>query len=71
MISGNPPYHDMEPYAALFRIANTNKIEYQPPHPLSRDMQSFMDLMFISNPHERATAETLLRCDFITTISSD
>lgn len=71
MLTGNPPYHDMEPYAALFRIANTNKIEFQSSEPLSAEMQSFIDQMFISNPHERATAETLLRCGFLASVSPD
>ncbi|KAK9462801.1 kinase-like domain-containing protein [Lipomyces oligophaga] len=59
LITGQPPYGDMEPFQALFRIGDDS----HPPIPedLSPLLESFLRLCFERDPRKRPSADQLLQ----------
>ena len=58
LLTGKPPYYDLAPMAALFRIVQD---DYPPlPEGISQALQSFLMLCFQKEPMMRGSAETLL-----------
>eukprot|EP01132_Coremiostelium_polycephalum_P001530 gene1530-1926_t len=59
MINGNPPYFNLQPMSAMFKIVQ----DPHPPYPsnISKDFENFLDLSFEKDPTKRPTAQELLR----------
>lgn len=59
LLTGNPPYHDLEQYPAMFRIYEDD----HPPIPagLSEEAESFLLTCFEKNPENRIKAPALLK----------
>lgn len=64
MISGKPPWADLESMAAIYKIATAERPEYELPQKSSEFSREFLRLTFRRNPLERPTAEDLLRHRF-------
>lgn len=64
MLTGNPPWHDFEAVAAIFRTATSNQPGYQLPPGASRTAEDFLALCFVRDKDERPTARDLLRDRF-------
>jgi serine/threonine protein kinase len=58
LLTGKPPYFDMQPFAAMYQIVQAN----HPPFPdnISPELTDFLLKCFQHNPAERATASELL-----------
>ena len=65
MSTGHPPYSELEPAQAMWRIASDPSLPSFPDH-LSPDAISFLKLCFVNDPTKRATARELLRHPFVT-----
>lgn len=54
LLTGNPPYHDLMPYPALFRIVEDN----HPPLPenITSSCGDFLMRCFVKDPKNRASA---------------
>jgi serine/threonine protein kinase len=69
LITGNPPYFELQSMSALFRIV-------QDPHPplpdaISDELIDFLKQCFRKDPKERPSAESLLRHRLITKFQRD
>ncbi|RUP47098.1 hypothetical protein BC936DRAFT_146134 [Jimgerdemannia flammicorona] len=64
LLTGKPPYSDLIPMSALFRIVEDER----PPLPakISDDLENFLILCFQKNPEDRPTARQLQEHDWIT-----
>ncbi|KAJ3325250.1 hypothetical protein HDV06_005007 [Boothiomyces sp. JEL0866] len=58
LFTGSPPFYDLEPIAALFRIASSDKIPY--PKAISPYFEDFLDNCFQKDPNLRIQASRLL-----------
>ncbi|KAJ3315886.1 hypothetical protein HDV04_000093 [Boothiomyces sp. JEL0838] len=58
MFTGSPPFYDLEPIAALFRIVSSDKIPY--PKSISPYFEDFLDSCFQKDPNLRIQATRLL-----------
>ena len=59
LLTGHPPYYDMDPMPAMFRIHHD---EHPPlPEGLSANMKSFLLECFVKDPSKRISAKNLLR----------
>ncbi|KAJ3271513.1 hypothetical protein HDV01_006564 [Terramyces sp. JEL0728] len=58
LFTGKPPFYDLEPIAALFRIASSDKIPY--PKAISSYFEDFLDNCFQKDPNLRISASRLL-----------
>ncbi|KAJ3262219.1 hypothetical protein HK103_002632 [Boothiomyces macroporosus] len=58
MFTGSPPFYDLEPIAALFRIVSSDKIPY--PKSISPYFEDFLDNCFQKDPNLRIQATRLL-----------
>lgn len=63
LITGYPPYHEMQPMSALFRIVNDD----HPPVPynVSRECEDFLMYCFQKDPKQRPGAGVLLQHEWI------
>lgn len=64
MLTKNPPWHDLEPMAALFKIANEKKARYTLGDHVSQSARSFIEKTFLEESR-RPTAEELLGDPFV------
>ncbi|CAG9463221.1 unnamed protein product [Pedinophyceae sp. YPF-701] len=63
MITGAPPYYELQQMSALFRIVQD---DYPPlPDGISPELEQFLLQCFEKDPHLRPTAKQLLRADWI------
>ncbi|EDR28105.1 cell division control protein 15, CDC15, putative [Entamoeba dispar SAW760] len=59
LITGNPPYYDLNPTAALYKIVND---DYPPfPSTVSVQLKDFLFSCFKRNPNQRASSRELLK----------
>lgn len=63
LYTGNPPYHDLNPMSACYRIVQ----DPQPPLPdeMSANLENFLLKCLVKDPSERADATSLLRHPWI------
>ncbi len=59
MLSGKPPFHQLEPLAALFKIVTAAKPDYVLPAGISKEAQNFLELTFRKDPKQRPSARQL------------
>lgn len=52
MCTGNPPWKDLNPLAAMNHIAHTEKKPVYPDS-ISEDLKDFLDHCFVKNPKDR------------------
>ena len=65
MLSGNPPWHEFEGIAAIYRIATSAQPEYQLPAGTSKLAQNFLNQCFVKDFSRRPQAKELLRDAFV------
>ena len=68
LLTGSPPYFDLQPMPALFAIVR----DEQPPTPpgISPELRSFLNACFRKDPRERPTASELRSHEWLTGIST-
>ncbi|XP_060076190.1 mitogen-activated protein kinase kinase kinase 2-like [Ylistrum balloti] len=64
MISGKPPWSELESMAAIYKIATAERPEFELPQRTSEFSREFLRLTFRRNPLERPSSEDLLRHRF-------
>lgn len=69
MLSGNPPWHNFEGIAAIYRIATSPAPEYKLPPSTSNVATDFLLLCFIKEYNQRPTAVELLSNPFVNEFS--
>lgn len=65
MCSGNPPWKDLNPLAAMNHIAHTEKKPVYS-ETISTDLKDFLDFCFVKNPKDWPNVYQLLHHKFIT-----
>jgi len=65
MLTGNPPFHELEGIAAMYRIANCTHPVYQLPSNASKSAVDFLVRCFVVDPDRRCSAKELLNDPFI------
>lgn len=65
MVTGNPPWKDLNPLAAMNQIAHTEKKPVYPEN-ISENLKDFLNSCFIWNPADRPNVYELLHHKFIT-----
>ncbi|KAL8706365.1 MAG: hypothetical protein Q9201_000573 [Fulgogasparrea decipioides] len=65
MIESEPPYLNEEPLKALFLITTNGTPTLKNPDRLSRELKVFLSQCLTVTVENRATAEEILRCDFL------
>lgn len=65
MIESEPPYLNEEPLKALYLIATHGTPTLKKPDKLSKELKSFLAACLTVDVHQRATADELLRHDFL------
>jgi len=66
MLTGHPPWHELEPMAALFKIAHQKKAQYTLGSHVSEQARHFIQRTF-ANQKDRPVASELLLDPFIVT----
>ena len=64
MLTTKPPWGDLEPMSALFRIG-THKMGPDLPPNISVPLQRFLEYTFIREISQRPSAESLLQTEFV------
>lgn len=64
MLTTNPPNHDLEAMAAIFRTAKKPP-KYELPNAISQNARDFIKRCFTMDPNSRPTAHQLLRDEFV------
>ncbi|KAK2153846.1 hypothetical protein LSH36_283g02022 [Paralvinella palmiformis] len=64
MLTTNPPWHEYESMAAIFKIATADHPKYELTSDTSDLARNFLKKCFMKNPAERLTAEQLLEHKF-------
>lgn len=64
MLTTNPPNHDLEAMAAIFRTAKKSP-KYELPNAISQNARDFIRRCFTMDPNSRPTAHQLLRDEFV------
>lgn len=64
MLTKNPPWHELEPMAALFKIANEKKARYKLGDHVSSQAREFIEKAFLE-ASDRPSANDLLSHSFI------
>lgn len=67
MIESEPPYLNEEPLKALFLIATNGTPRLKNPNKLSRELKQFLSVCLCVDVKSRASAEELLKVDFLKT----
>ncbi len=67
MIDGNPPYMDLPPLQALFKISNEPVPKVQNQARMFPSLAAFMGAMLTKEAAQRPSAEQLLKDPFLTT----
>ncbi len=62
MLTGDPPWRNLEPMAAIFHIA-TRPPEYKLPAGISADLVQLIALLFTWDPKARPNADHILKND--------
>ena len=65
MIESEPPYLNEEPLKALFLIATNGTPRLKNPNKLSRELKGFLSVCLCVDVRSRASADELLRNDFM------
>lgn len=65
MLTKHPPYHELEPMAALFKIAQEKKAKYTLDDRVSTTARAFIERIFVEESC-RPSAYELLEDDFVT-----
>ncbi len=65
MIESEPPYLNEEPLKALFLIATNGTPRLKNPNKLSRELKAFLSVCLCVDVRSRASADELLRNDFM------
>ena len=64
MLTSNPPWHEFEAMAAIFKIATVEQPKYELPAGVSEVCKDFMRQCFCRNPQDRPVVDDLLRHKF-------
>ena len=64
-MSGNPPWHEFEGVAAIFKIATENPPIREVSRKVSNAAADFLAVCFHRNKYDRPSAKDLLRHPFI------
>eukprot|EP01132_Coremiostelium_polycephalum_P006233 gene6233-7764_t len=64
LITGKPPYYDMDPMEALLNIVNPQK-QIDLPTTISKELKQFLQLCFKKDPSERASVQDLQKHVFL------
>uniref|UniRef100_G3PG48 non-specific serine/threonine protein kinase n=1 Tax=Gasterosteus aculeatus TaxID=69293 RepID=G3PG48_GASAC len=65
MVDGEPPYFNEPPLQAMRRIRDNLPPRLKESHKVSLVLRSFLDLMLVREPSQRATAQELLQHPFL------
>ncbi|KAK5903808.1 hypothetical protein CgunFtcFv8_007557 [Champsocephalus gunnari] len=65
MVDGEPPYFNEPPLQAMRRIRDNLPPRLKESHKVSSVLRSFLDLMLVREPSQRATAQELLQHTFL------
>jgi len=66
LITGNPPYHELQAMAAMYKIVEDSQPEL-PPN-ISKDLEDFLRKIFQKDPKKRWTAKQLLEHPFVKSV---
>lgn len=69
LMTGDPPFYHMPQLSAMYHIAESTT---PPPYPegISKALEDFLNLCFVRDPTERATADQLLNHQWITNVKN-
>lgn len=65
MLTGNPPWHELEGVAAIFKIATENPPISEVSRRVSSSAAEFIALCFRRNKNDRPSTKDLLRHPFV------
>jgi serine/threonine protein kinase len=68
MLTGHPPWHELEGVAVIYRIATQHPPVYRLPDSISRTLRAVIASCFALNSDIRPSAETLLKNAMFTEI---
>ncbi|KYQ94072.1 putative protein serine/threonine kinase [Tieghemostelium lacteum] len=68
LITGNPPYFNLQPMSAMFKIVQ----DPHPPYPnsITKEFEDYLNISFIKDPNKRPTAAQLLHHPIFKKINS-
>lgn len=64
MLTCNPPWHEFEAMAAIYKIATADFPKYELPKHVSEEMQQLLRCCFQKDASQRPSAEDLLNMRF-------
>jgi len=67
MLSGNPPWHELEGIAVIYCIGTSHKPSYRLPDSVSNVAEVFLERCFVRDPPRRSSASELLSDPFAAT----
>ena len=65
MLTGHPPWHELEGVAAIFKIATEKPPISEVTRSVTKEAADFLDLCFQRNKDKRPSAKDLLRHQFV------
>ena len=69
MLSGKPPWHEVEGPAIIYLIGMSNETKYSLPDSVSDIARDFLKRCFIRDPLQRPSASELLSDPFVSDVS--
>jgi len=65
MLSGKPPWHDLEGVAVIYNIGMAERPKYRLPDSVSEMSQLFVERCFVRDPMQRPSADQLIKDPFV------
>jgi serine/threonine protein kinase len=65
MLAGNPPWHELEGVAAIYRIVTADRQKYDLPADTTNSAREFIEQCFIRDAKKRPSADELLQHPFV------
>ena len=65
MLSGKPPWHELEVGAVVYRIGSAERPKYRLPDSVSEMSRQFIERCFVHDPQHRPSADQLFDDPFV------